>query len=94
MMHYDSNGKVHIRKRKDSTSFTKTGERNIMMCGATLPGSGMDINGLRLKDENKKDNICNKCLDQVCQRESTIPGFMKNGEIHESIRPNTYPEDP
>lgn len=57
-------------------------ERAKMLCGAVMKQrSGMALNGHQLTDWYRDGTLCGKCLDKLRERGSTIPGFMKDGEL-------------
>lgn len=80
-LHYDSGGTVHLRKTGNATAFTEHGERTTMLCGANLPGSGLPPNGMRLREEDERGNVCPGCLDSLRERGGTVPGFMRDGDL-------------
>lgn len=57
-------------------------ERHKMLCGAVMKQrSGMNLNGHRLTDWYREGMVCDRCLEKLRERESTIPGFMVEGEL-------------
>lgn len=80
---YDSDNTVHVQVGGDDSEvvFTERGERHKVLCGAVLPGRGMEIDGMRLFEEHQNGNVCETCLNRLQERESTIPGFISEGEV-------------
>jgi len=80
----DSSGTVHVEVDGD-LAFTEYGERRVVLCGASLSGRGLDLEGMRLVDEYKLDNLCETCLDRLREMGVTIPTFMSGGEVQQHV---------
>lgn len=80
----DSSGTVHIEVDGD-LAFTEYGERRVVLCGAALSGGGLDLEGMRLVDEYRLNNLCETCLDRLPDMGVTIPAFMSGGEVQQYV---------
>lgn len=76
---FDSNNNVHLKAQK--VAFTESGERETMLCGANLAKGGLPADGMRLCDEQERGNICDACLNALRERNATIPGFLRDGNL-------------
>lgn len=77
---YTNNGKVHIVPERE-VNFTRPSEKYICLCGAKTGGSTLDVDGGRLVDEYREENVCPTCIKHLKSENATIPMFMKGGEV-------------
>jgi len=80
-LRYDSDDTLHFEVSGDSTVFTEYGERKTVLCGATLPGTGLAVRRSRIVDEGRRENLCTSCLSRLSDLDVTVPGIAPDGEV-------------
>jgi hypothetical protein len=78
---YSSEGTAHIVTDAETYHDADLRECVSVLCGASSPPKLLPLNGVRLVDEHRKGNVCDRCLDRLREREASIPAFMSDGEV-------------
>ena len=76
-----ANGKHHIVTNREPVVTEGLAEKDTALCGGLCAPSYLEVEGSRLADALDRGELCETCLDELKERNATIPGFIVNGEL-------------